>query len=49
MGWVEIPNGTSTYYFNDETNESTYLPPKEIIDQKLEEWTEKIATRQKVR
>jgi len=49
MGWVEIPNGTSSFYYNDEMNESTYVAPQDIIDQKLDEWMKKTATRQQVR
>ena len=35
MGWHEIPNGNSSYFYNDETRESSYVIPHEILSQKI--------------
>ena len=37
MGWVEIPNGSSSYFYNEETKQSTYICPAELLVTKMEE------------
>ena len=41
MGWVEIPKGRDTYFFNEETRQTTFIPPRALVDVKLAEWRKK--------
>lgn len=35
MGWQEIPNGNSSYFYNDETRESSYVIPPSLLEEKI--------------
>mmetsp|Transcript_28899 Transcript_28899/g.57767 ORF Transcript_28899/g.57767 Transcript_28899/m.57767 type:complete len:1105 (+) Transcript_28899:72-3386(+) len=35
MVWVEIPNGSSSYFYNEETKQSTFVCPRELLLEKI--------------
>ena len=35
MGWGEIPNGCSSYFYNEQTKQSSSVCPREVLLEKI--------------